>query len=705
MTMSSNTQASALALACALAAPLAAHGAQPQAAPGTPPAVADTPGSTRASAPRDSVEVPLPEVVVKGQALPGARLPFTVDTLDQDQIREAAVPQAEALLNRIPGVSVNSYGLGGVASAISMRGFGNGAHGGGIGFMIDGIPLNEAMSHADGYADLNVLIPLELASARVFKGPTSALYGNFNRAGLVDFQTRKGGAYREADVAAGSFGTVDLQGAYGGAVGSGQFNGAAQVFRTDGFRPQSRFERATVAGRYAIPLTERLQVAVSGRLHRGDWDSASYLTRGQFAVDPYGKDPRVLRDGGDKSFGTGRADAYYTLSDTLRVLGFVYGTQQEFTRFFTRPTAADPAAAWTQREEAYDRSVFGTGASLNGRNLLGTVRVDWVAGAEAYRERTGYDQFNRLTARSRVGSAVVNDRTYRFDSDSVFAEAEFAVAPVLRPTIGLRYDRFSGDCRRDGAETSADPCGRMNEYSNLSPKFGVRSTVARGLDLRASWSEGFALPDGPAKYATGSQVRPNIFRQIEVGATWRSAGRLRADIAVFRLDSSNEIRTVAPGVFENFGATRREGVELSGSWFPAPRWEVTAAASAVRSEITENANAVLLGKRVAGVPRETVTLSAFYRAPQGLGYFGTLRRVGRFAVDAPNTRFADGFNLFDLGVQYVTARSTLGSYRLYATVFNLLDKRYASNQFVIGGQALVAPGAPRSLQVGAQFDF
>ncbi len=66
---------------------------------------------------------------------------------------------------------------------IVIRGFGNGGHGGDLGAVIDGIPLNEAMSHADGYVDLNVIIPLEIDSFTVLKGPVSALYGNYNRGG------------------------------------------------------------------------------------------------------------------------------------------------------------------------------------------------------------------------------------------------------------------------------------------------------------------------------------------------------------------------------------------------------------------------------------------------------------------------------------------------------------------------------------------
>jgi outer membrane receptor protein involved in Fe transport len=137
------------------------------------------------------------------------------------------------------------------------------------------IPLNESNSQSDGYVDINVLVPLEIAALTVYRGPVSALYGNFNRGGLVAFETRKGGDYAEFDVAAGSFRTFDAEAALGlTSRGGQQFNAAAQVFHSDGYRPQSELDRITVAARYAIDLSDAVDVAISGRYNRTRADNA-----------------------------------------------------------------------------------------------------------------------------------------------------------------------------------------------------------------------------------------------------------------------------------------------------------------------------------------------------------------------------------------------------------------------------------------------
>lgn len=650
----------------------------------------------------EAAQAPPQQIEIKGQGLRSGAQAYSTTTVDAQQIREAAVNQPEQLLRQVPGVELRSYGLGGVVNVITVRGFSGGAHGGDLGMVVDGIPLNEAMSHSDGYADLNVIVPLEIERFQVYRGPVSALYGNFNRGGLVAIETRRRGHYLETDAALGSFSTADFQAALGTPLGGGSFNGAAQLYRSSDFRPDSKYTRATLSGRWQRSLAGAGTLALSARAHQGDWDSASYLLRSQFdAGDPYGKDARVRQDGGSKTFYTARLDHSLTLAPQLQLLSFAYGTQQDYRRYFTRPLNA---STWSQREETYDRRVLGAGASLNGRSAWAGMRLDWVAGAEFYRESTDYLFFEGSQARSRVAPASF-DRRYAFNSASAFTELALHGAPWLRPTLGLRHDRFTGACTRRGPETGTDPCSRLNDASRTTPKLGLVSTVAPGLDLRASLAEGFALPPGTAKYASGGAgLKPTVFRQTEWGASYKAAW-LRADLTGYRIRSSNEVRTVSPGVFENFGRTLRRGTEAALTLTPADHLELGLVATRMNARVEENANPALVGKQVTGVPRQTTGVTLAWRPPEGWGASAEWRRASDSAVDAPNTVFNGGYSTVDVGVQYLGRLGGGTRYRGYARVQNATDRVYASNAFVIGGQQLVAPAPPRALQLGLQADF
>lgn len=654
-------------------------------------------GALAETQPADAID----EVVVKGQLLRAEDSAFSATVLDTAAIREQGMADVDELFRFVPGMVVRDLQLGSVASNIVIRGFGSGGHGGDLGAVIDGIPLNEAMSHADGYVDLNAVVPLEIESFSVFKGPVSALYGNYNRGGLVDIQTRKSGDYAETDLSLGSYDTVDLQAAYGAGLGeSQQINLAGQLFRTDSYRPQSETQRGTFSGRWSADVTPALQVALSSRYLQSESDSASYLTEEQFRADPRGIDPQTQNDGADKEFLTVRGDVNYQINDELKLLTFAYTTQQDFTRWFSRPVSA---TAWRQREETYDRSVFGAGTSLNGVTALASVPVSYIAGIETFRESTDYKFFDGLERRRRIQPAQA-DRETDLNSISAFTEVRASVHPLAQLSVGVRADRFTGGCELRGPETGTDPCGALNQAEHVSPKLGVTSQVTDWMQLRASWAEGFALPNGFVKYAIGGQpLDENVFRQTEVGVRLTAANVFEFDIAGYRLKSTGEVRTVSPGVYENFGATLREGVEASARWTPIESFELSAVYGMTDTKVEQSADARLLGLAVAGVPENSGSLEATFRPFADWSFNAFWRYVGEYEVDALNTLQAENYDLLDIGVSYT--RRGERSYRVYARLDNVTDEKYSTSVSVIGGQLLFAPGMPRSVRAGIQFDF
>ncbi len=674
-------------LACALAAALTA-----------PPALAQQ------TPPTDAEEAPavtLDTVVVKGQALNISDNAFSTTRIGNEAIVAERVSDIDSLFRQVPGMTVRTIGYGAVASSTVIRGFGGGGHGGDLGVVVDGIPLNEANSHADGYVDVQVLVPLEIQNLTVYRGPVSALYGNFNRGGLVAFETRKTGDYAELDASVGEYGTYDLQTAIGTPIGQRQqFNFASQLYYTDSFRAQSRTNRRTAAGRYNIELSDSVDLALSARVHKSDADGAGRITRAQFEVDPFGIDPRTQNDAAFKDFQTVRVDLNTSLSDDLRLLTFAYNTNQQFTRYFTRPVRAD---TFLQREETYDRDVYGLGANLNGQLRFADRPVNYVVGVEAFNEVTEFQFFDGLDNRVRIHPAQ-DDRESEIESISAFAETNVRLHRYLDASLGARYDRFTGQCRRLGRETGSNPCATLEAIDNVSPKLGLKSQLMPWLQVRGSYSEGFAIPGGFTKYAPGAQsLDPVDLRQTEFGVLLNPLHNLELDIVGYRIRSSEEIRTVSPGVFENFGATLRTGVESSLRWQVSPSFELSGVYGYADSEIEQNNNPALLGKSVTGVPDHTATLNAEWRPVKGLRLDATWRYVGDTWMDAANTRAAASYSVLDLGASYQL--NTRTPVRLYLDVGNVTDKRYATVTSLSFGDELLTPGAPRLVRVGVQVGF
>ena len=649
-------------------------------------------------------EAQLQELTVKGQTLQSSRATYSVPTLGRDEIAAANVSEAEELWRSIPGMHVNHYQLSGVANSVILRGFSGGGHGGDVAATLDGITLNESMSHADGYFDLNVVVPLELEEVAVHQGPVSVLQGNFNRAGLVELRTRRSGEYKEVALQAGSDATVDAQAALGLKLDdASQLFLAAQHARSDGARPDASNNRSTLSARWQRQINPDLHVAVAGRVHEAEGDSPSYLTYTQWQVDPPGKDARVQGDGSEKHFKTLRVDVNYDLGADTRLLAYAYGTQQDFVRWFTRPTSS----GWKQREERYDRTVLGAGTNLSSQaNWLGSP-AQWTVGVETLRESTDYAFWDGLQRRQRQ-TAAEYDREATLNNVAAFGQVAWQVHPLFQSSFGLRWERFTGDCQRLGAETGSNACTGMQSVSHASPKLGLTSQVHERVTLRTSWTEGFALPSNFAKYSLGaSQVDLNIFRQTEVGVQWRPTQNLWLDVAAYRMVSSQEIRQI-PGTsdYENFGSTIRKGLEFQAIWTPVDDVELRWAYGRAQSRVKQNGNASLVGNQVTAVPTYTSTLQARWSVTPQWAVQGAVRHVGKMAVNADNSLWSQAYNVADVGVQYKLPASVgLTDATLSLNVRNVADKDYASNTSVIGGTHLVAPGAPRTFMLGLNFSL
>lgn len=647
--------------------------------------------------------VKLEEIKVKGQGLNRDDLPTTVNVVTAEQFAEHHGVRIEYILDDVPGVYMGNYNQAGVANQIKMRGFGSGGHGGDVGVFIDGIPLNEGESHSDGYADVNVLIPLEMDRLEVFKGPSSALFGNFGRGGVLAFYTKRGGEYNQLQMDYGSFATVDMQGAFGHKLSEKLHNNTAfELFTTDGWQDHSDWSRMNASTRFSYDISDQFDVSLAIRAHQSEWNAPGYIPKTQFdgGWDSARHQAEGAQDdGGHKKFFSERVDAGYNLNSDLRLLYWAYATQQDFTRFQT--SGFGSAAA--QKEYFYDRDVKGTGASLNLNTKLAGKNLNGVAGAEIYDEKTHARVWSTY---NRNRTSALQDRDFDIVTTSFFAQGEYELSRWFRPMLGLRYDTFGGSLdNNDPGKTSSST--DMSDFTKLSPKVGFRSMLVKDLDLRASYCEGFALPSSAQKFDPKIQVDPINLKQYEVGLTYSFGKLLWADAAYFVLDSENEVQEnpIGSGNYTNLGKTRRQGLELGLRLTPMAGLEFFGGLTVLDSEVRDNSNASLVGKALSGIPEFETNLSAQYTAANGMGGRVDWRHVGEYYMDNLNTQTYEGFDLVNAAVFYTIPGEGKRKYKLTFAVDNVFDKFYAGNASYSNGTYSYAPGMPRTYWIGLGLEW
>lgn len=648
----------------------------------------------------------LGEIYVKGESLKPENSSITIDEIGLQQIRSLNLDQPLRVIEQVPGVDLVAYRQGGVADQFSIRGFGGGGHAGEAGVQIDGMSLNEAEGHSDGYADMNILIPLNLKKVKVYKGPSSALFGRFAQGGTLAIESRKGGNYQDVSLSAGSFNTLDAQFALGREIPISEkgnklkSNLAFQFFQTDGYSENSQTIRGNVAGRIAYDISDKTDVSLSLRAHSSRWDAPGYISESQFN-DPDRRnlqDANAEADGGDKEFYSQRIDVNHTFNKNLRLLLFGYSVQQEFTRF--AKFGFEPGG---QSERFNTRDVYATGGSLNGNSTIANVNFNWIAGLEYYSEET---ERLRWATSDRVRQAQTQDRIFGIQSISSYAQGEFEVSPYFRPTIGLRYDSYFGNFTANdpGQEPINDD---LDGLYNIAPKFGVRSMVFTGFDIRVSASNGFSIPNSALKYDANLDLDPIDLWQYELGATYRLNSWLELDAVGFILNSSNEIFENPPGSleFRNVGQTTRRGIESKASLTPLPGLNIQGTFSFIETEVIDNPEENLEGKSLVGIPQTIGTFDISYTSKIGLGSRFRFRDVGPYFISSDNLASYEGYTVSHLSLFFNFDKQSINQGRIFFEVQNLFNAQYAESVFGSVDSRSFAPAPTRNFTAGVSYNF
>lgn len=649
----------------------------------------------------------LNEIVVKGAGLKKRNRTESVSTVNLKSIKELHLTNPLEILNQVPGVEIGAYNQGGVADVFVLRGFNGGGHSGEAAIEIDGVSLNEGESHSDGYADVNIIIPLNISKVDVYKGPSSALFGSFGMAGTLAFETRKGGDYQDLSLKGGSYETFDAQFALGKPIEIGQktleTNFAAQLYRTNGFTENSKFFKGNLNARVGYQLTDNTDIALTLMGYSGDWNGTGYIPTEQFNDKNrrYDQALNAENDGGSKIFASERLDINHSFNDDLRLLVFGYAVQQDFQRF--SKFGVDVGG---QSEYFATRNVYAAGANLNGQNAMGSTEVNWITGIEFYNEYTDYERWNTS---NRVRNSLNQNRLYELQSFSAFGQAEFDISPYFRPTIGVRYDVYNGNMEiLDPGSINEDKS--LNDLSHVSPKFGFRSTLFEGFDFRANISNGFALPGGSVRYEKDIDLDPSEIWQYEAGVEYEHNNRLSLNLTGFILNSTKEINETAPGsgIFINAGETQRRGLEFGIKAEPLKRLNFNGSFTYFKTEITKNQVQSIVGKELSNIPRSITTASLDYTFNSGFGARLNVRDVGKWASGIDNFFYYDGYTRTDAKLFYNFAGTSSYRGQIFVEVNNMFDKHYSTFAFDNGepadGQSY-AVSAPRNFSIGVSYNF
>ena len=691
--------------------------------------------ATPVAAARESA--PAAPRVVAGEASRTTLEPVTVTATR----REATVFDTPAAVSvrtapdAAPGLNLSEW-LGGIPgllardrqnyaqdTQVSIRGFGTRASFGirGLRVFIDGIPATQP----DGQSQLSHANLASAERVEVLRGPFSALYGN-SSGGVIQVFSGDGGAPGEASFGATASDAGDWRASAGLRTrwrDAGVVTGLSQL-RVDGFRPHSAAERTSFNARLHWPSAGEGTSLVFNHFDAPDAEDPLGLDRAQFRADPGQTAPQAI------AFDTRKSVRQSQLGGTWsRTLGATelrataYAGQRDIEQFLAIPVFVQGNPLQSGGVVDLGSDYRGGELRLAGESRLAARPLQWTAGVGwegLVQQRRGFENF--VGAQLGVRGRLRRDERNEVAAFDQFAQVDWRLAEDWSLLAGLRHSqvRFSSDDRYLAAG-NPDDSGAV-DFERWTPVAALQWRAQPTLNLHASLGTGFETPtlvelayrpDGGS--GLNLALQPARSRNLELGMKWRPRAGVSADLALFRIDTRDElvVATNSGGraSYANAARTRRQGVELE---LAAPLGEAMSLQLAwsgldatMRQDYLACSGApctvptqrIARGTRLAGVPRSQGRLRWEGWRGDWRG-FAEVRGVSAVTVNDAGSDRAAGYGLLDLGVTW-SATPRLDA---FLRLDNALDRRHAGSVITNDGNGrYYEPGAPRTLWLGMDF--
>jgi iron complex outermembrane receptor protein len=379
------------------------------------------------------------------------------------------------------------------------------------------------------------------------------------------------------------------------------------------------------------------------------------------------------------------------------------------------------------------------------RSEFGGMPITLTTGADydrASEDRKGY--LNESGTRT----LLKRNEDNTVDSWGAYLQGELALTDRLSASAGLRYtivsfdseDNFIctiGDALCPGGGVTTPVAGRTTNpndsgsvgHEGWTPVGGLLYKLTPTLNLYANAGQSLETPtfielayqSDPAATGPNLGLRPAESNHYEVGAKAYLGANTRLDVALFQIDTQDEIVVESNSggrqSYQNAGDTRRTGIEVGltsdlgrgfGAYVAATYLDAvfkdsfeTCPSPAPPGPPCATRVTVNAGNTIPGVPPYTVFGELSYRyAPMGFTAGVEVRVQGKVYVNDTNSESADEFSVVNLRAGF---EQRVGRWRLNESVRvdNVFDTQYVGGVIVNdSGGRYYAPAPASSLLVG-----
>jgi iron complex outermembrane recepter protein len=615
-----------------------------------------------------------------------------VTVITADDIVESGETSIVRLLDKVAGLQFNGA-LGESQGQVSMRGFGENAHGRVL-VMVDGRKLNNPDMEGINWLGISLS---DIERIEVLRGPASVLYGNHAVGGVINIITKK--PSRNASVSAsasvGSFQenqervSVSLGGKASGVSAS------VEHFSTEGYRERSFHRTLNASLKGFLDVSETLTFSLGGRYAWMFYQMPGGLTEEEFTANP--KQALNLEDEATDHVFSTDADLTWYAGDLLMV---------DIPLSYEYKNIGVDMASWGSYT---DRIINTFSARPQGvyENSMGLFPLRITGGLDAY---TAFYEVNQYSDQERTGKT--NEYTLIQYSLGPYLTGSVDITDSLGIDGGVRYDFsyltaqqiFGGTAEGDGWQNALvfdggvvfRPTritklfargGRLFRYPFIDEQVQLTGFGLQGYIEDLTPEKGFNLEGGFSIEGRSGRIDVSgYFMQLKDEIAWWT------DPDAGSPDETS--RNI------NLDKTRRIGSDLEVTFSPVDFLEMTGTYSYVLATYIDGANK---GKRIPLVSDHAADGGINVSLPFGLSFGPSVSfrsSAFRGGDNANEQDPIDSCYVLNASARFVAERVP-GNLVITAEIKNLLDTSYAPYIYYNS----YYPAAGRSFKIGASYSY
>ncbi len=648
-------------------------------------------------------DLDLVQITANRFAEPVQEVPSSIEVVTADELRARGVNDLRTALSLVGGVYVapgGDQGPGGaVPGLLGQREVDD------LLLLVDGVPQGGAFIPQFATLDLNNVERIE-----VERGPAPVLYGTTSFEGTINIiHFAAGQAARRADVAYGSYGTVETGTSMVLAQGPVRASLGLDGVRDRYSDSRAGLDRAHALLRSAADLgggTARLDLDINVQHQKPSSPRPLADAGGRFDPDvplDYNQNPADGKIDSNRFQLTASYDRNLALGSWSTTLSLTQ-THSQLVQGFLRDEGdedtSDGNAGGFHQKRDLSEAYFDSHLT---HRFNDSVQATFGAGelwglAHQNSQLFGYTLSpgdGSLPPPSSAGNP--EPPGYLSDQRSLaaaYTQVRWKLTPGFGLLGGLRLthsDERRGRSSDDPDETSLEYAGTTRLNGSFGANWRVWQDPSADLDdvvLYANYGNTFQPPEidfGPD--VEGPLLRPETLRSYEAGMKADGFdGRFDADLSFYYVDFDNLIYNTTDSAGEptqkNGGRERYKGAELELKYRVLPELRLSANYSYNDARYRDFVDAdgdSLAGLRLPLSPRNLAALGLIYGDSTGPQASLVGNYVGNRTLDMGNSRVASAFITLD-----TTVGCVFGRYTASFNVYNLTDRRDAIQQSELG---------------------